>query len=348
MTYQGKRQPLVLVTGGTGYIGSHTVVELLEADYRVMVLDNLSNSSHEVLEAISAICGKACGFEKLDLCNRDLTLEWFSRNPAPDAIIHFAAFKAVGESVEQPLKYYHNNLFSLINLLQGMHTSGCKNLVFSSSCTVYGQPEQLPVDENAPQKTPESPYGQTKAISEQILRDLSHSGKEKIISLRYFNPIGAHESGLIGELPSGKPNNLVPMITQAAIGKREELLVFGNDYDTPDGSCIRDFIHVSDIAKAHVVAINRLIEEKSKKPLEVFNLGTGRGYSVLETIETFQKVNMVKVPHRIVSRREGDVEKIFADTRLANQELGWHAEKNLEEMLSSAWKWEQNLNARQQ
>lgn len=335
--------PLVLVTGGTGYIGSHTVVELLQSGYKVVIIDNLSNSNAKVLDSIRTITNKNCEFTELDLCDRERTLNWFSEHPVPDAVIHFAAFKAVGESVEDPIKYYHNNLFSLINLLQGMREKNCTCLVFSSSCTVYGQPETLPVDESAPEKKPESPYGQTKAMSEQILRDLSQNGPENVISLRYFNPIGAHESGLIGELPNGKPNNLVPLITQTAIGKRKSLKVFGSDYNTPDGSCIRDYIHVSDVAKAHVTAISRLLKKSADQKFEVFNLGTGKGYSVLETIKTFERVNRVKVPFDIAPRREGDVEKIYADTRLANEVLGWHAEKNLEEMVSSAWKWEQNI-----
>jgi UDP-glucose 4-epimerase len=335
--------PLVLVTGGTGYIGSHTVVELLEAGFRVVIIDNLSTSSREVLNSIYKITGKQADFHQLDLCDRSKTLEWFRKNEVPSAVIHFAAYKAVGESVREPLKYYHNNLFSLINLLEGMKESGCPSLVFSSSCTVYGQPDTLPVDENAPEKKPESPYGQTKAMCEQILRNCAGKNHLEGISLRYFNPIGAHESALIGEYPIGAPNNLVPMITQAAIGKRDALKVFGNDYNTPDGSCIRDYIHVSDIARAHVIAIIRLMEKKSKSPLEFFNLGTGRGYSVLETIDTFEKINQVKVPYQISARRDGDVEQIFADTRLANEELGWKAEKSLEEMLRSAWKWEQYL-----
>jgi UDP-glucose 4-epimerase len=347
MQQKNPDKPHILVTGGTGYIGSHTIVELLNTNYRVTTIDNLSNSSKNILPYIEQITNKKVQFHELDLADREASLQWFSSlKEIPDAIIHFAAFKAVGESVENPLKYYRNNLFSLINLLESMQQTGCKNLVFSSSCTVYGQPEILPVNENAPEKKPESPYGQTKAMSEQILRDFAFQTENKIISLRYFNPIGAHESGLIGENPSGKPNNLVPMITQAAIGKRKELEIFGDDYDTPDGSCIRDYIHVTDIAKAHVTAISRLIEKQTKKSPEVFNLGTGKGYSVLETINTFEKINKVKVPHRISKRREGDVEKIYADTKLANQELGWHAEKTLEEMLSSAWKWEQTLKNR--
>lgn len=341
--------PLILVTGGTGYIGSHTVVELMESGFDVVIIDNLSNSSIEVLDGIEKITGKRPLFEKLDLCDKNSLDQFFTRYPSIQAVIHFAASKAVGESVEKPLLYYRNNLLSLINLLEGMMASGINPLVFSSSCTVYGQPDQLPVTENSPVKPALSPYGNTKQISEEIIRDTINSKAPlRAISLRYFNPIGAHPSGLIGELPLGMPNNLVPFITQTAAGIRKELLVFGNDYSTPDGTAIRDYINVVDLSKAHVVAIQRLVSQQQKAAYEVFNLGTGRGYSVLEIIKTFEKVTGVKINYRITGRRPGDIEKVWADTSLANNELGWKAEKTLEETLASAWKWEQyyrqNLN----
>ncbi|MGB9746379.1 MAG: UDP-glucose 4-epimerase GalE [Bacteroidales bacterium] len=341
--------PLILVTGGTGYIGSHTVVELMESGFDVVIIDNLSNSSIEVLDGIEKITGKRPLFEKLDLCDKNSLDQFFTRYPSIQAVIHFAASKAVGESVEKPLLYYRNNLLSLINLLEGMMASGINHLVFSSSCTVYGQPDQLPVTENSPVKPALSPYGNTKQISEEIIRDtISSKAPLRAISLRYFNPIGAHPSGLIGELPLGMPNNLVPFITQTAAGIRKELLVFGNDYSTPDGTAIRDYINVVDLSKAHVVAIQRLVSQQQKAAYEVFNLGTGRGYSVLEIIKTFEKVTGVKINYRITGRRPGDIEKVWADTSLANNELGWKAEKTLEETLASAWKWEQyyrqNLN----
>lgn len=341
--------PLILVTGGTGYIGSHTVVELMESGFDVVIIDNLSNSSIEVLDGIEKITGKRPLFEKLDLCDKNSLDQFFTRYPSIQAVIHFAASKAVGESVEKPLLYYRNNLLSLINLLEGMMASGINPLVFSSSCTVYGQPDQLPVTENSPVKPALSPYGNTKQISEEIIRDtISSKAPLRAISLRYFNPIGAHPSGLIGELPLGMPNNLVPFITQTAAGIRKELLVFGNDYSTPDGTAIRDYINVVDLSKAHVVAIQRLVSQQQKAAYEVFNLGTGRGYSVLEIIKTFEKVTGVKINYRITGRRPGDIEKVWADTSLANNELGWKAEKTLEETLASAWKWEQyyrqNLN----
>ena len=341
--------PLILVTGGTGYIGSHTVVELMESGFDVVIIDNLSNSSIEVLDGIEKITGKRPLFEKLDLCDKNSLDQFFTRYPSIQAVIHFAASKAVGESVEKPLLYYRNNLLSLINLLECMMASGINPLVFSSSCTVYGQPDQLPVTENSPVKPALSPYGNTKQISEEIIRDTINSKAPlRAISLRYFNPIGAHPSGLIGELPLGMPNNLVPFITQTAAGIRKELLVFGNDYSTPDGTAIRDYINVVDLSKAHVVAIQRLVSQQQKAAYEVFNLGTGRGYSVLEIIKTFEKVTGVKINYRITGRRPGDIEKVWADTSLANNELGWKAEKTLEETLASAWKWEQyyrqNLN----
>lgn len=333
----------ILVTGGTGYIGSHTVVELQAKDHEVVIVDNLSNSQIEVLGNITSISGIKPEFEKLDLSDREKTLDFFRRHSDIDAIIHFAAYKAVGESVEKPLMYYQNNLFSLVNILDGMIENNIETIVFSSSCTVYGQPEELPVSEDAPVQKAISPYGNTKQISEEIIGDTVHASKLRAILLRYFNPIGAHESAKIGELPLGVPNNLVPFITQTAIGIRELLKVFGDDYPTPDGTPIRDYIHVVDLAKAHVIAVDRMLEEKNKKNLEIFNLGTGNGYSVLEVINSFEKVTGEKLNYKIVDRRPGDVTEVWADTRFANKELGWKAEKGIDEMTLSAWKWEKAL-----
>lgn len=331
----------ILVTGGTGYIGSHTVVELQQQGFEVIVVDNLSNSNIEVLNGIEKITGIRPAFENIDCTdyvNMDRMLDKYTEI---DAIIHFAASKAVGESVEKPLLYYRNNLVSLINVLQLMQTHKIKNIVFSSSCTIYGQPDVLPVTENAPIKPAMSPYGNTKQIGEEIIRDTAYSNDfYQAILLRYFNPIGAHPSAEIGELPNGVPNNLLPFVTQTAIGIRKQLLVFGNDYNTPDGSCIRDYIHVVDLAKAHVIAVKRMLGNKSKSNIETFNLGTGRGLSVLEIINTFEKVNGVKVPHKIVDRRQGDIEQVWANPNYANTELGWTAEETVEETLRSAWKWE--------
>ena len=334
----------ILVTGGTGYIGSHTVVELQKEGFEVIIVDNLSNSNIEVLNGIEKITGIRPAFENIDCVDYVSMDRMFEKYNNVEAIIHFAASKAVGESVEKPLLYYRNNLVSLINLLQLMPIHKVRNFVFSSSCTVYGQPDILPVTEDAPIKSALSPYGNTKQIGEEIIRDTiyANSGLNSII-LRYFNPVGAHASAEIGELPNGVPNNLMPFVTQTAIGMRKQLQVFGDDYNTPDGSCIRDYIHVVDLAKAHVVAVKRLLESKSKKNVEIFNLGTGRGLSVLEIIETFERVNGVKVPHKIVGRREGDIEKVWADPSFANNELGWKATETLEETLRSAWAWEQNL-----
>ena len=334
----------ILVTGGTGYIGSHTVVELQEAGYEVVVVDNLSNSGIEVLGNIEKITGKKPAFEKFDLSDREKTEDFFKRNTDIEAIIHFAASKAVGESVEKPLHYYRNNLVSLMNLLDCQLKFKIQHIVFSSSCTVYGQPDKLPVTENTPRKDAESPYGNTKRVNEDILNDTIKAHPQlKGIALRYFNPIGAHPSALIGELPLGVPQNLVPFITQTAAGIREELKVFGDDYDTPDGSAIRDYINVVDLAKAHVVAIERLLHEKNKQNYEVFNLGTGKGISVLEMVTGFEKATGVKLNYKIVGRRAGDIEKIWADTTFANEELGWKAEKDLEETLLSAWEWEKKV-----
>ena len=334
----------ILVTGGTGYIGSHTVVELQKEGFEVVIVDNLSNSNIDVLNGIEKITGIRPAFENIDCVDYVSMDRMFEKYNNVEAIIHFAASKAVGESVEKPLLYYRNNLVSLINLLQLMPIHKVRNFVFSSSCTVYGQPDILPVTEDAPIKSALSPYGNTKQIGEEIIRDTiyANSGLNSII-LRYFNPVGAHASAEIGELPNGVPNNLMPFVTQTAIGMRKQLQVFGDDYNTPDGSCIRDYIHVVDLAKAHVVAVKRLLESKSKKNVEIFNLGTGRGLSVLEIIETFERVNGVKVPHKIVGRREGDIEKVWADPSYANNELGWKATETLEETLRSAWAWEQNL-----
>ncbi len=335
---------MILVTGGTGYIGSHTVVELQQAGYDVVVVDNLSNSGIGVLDNIEKITGKRPLFEKFDLSEREVTFDFFKRNQGISAIIHFAASKAVGESVEKPLLYYRNNLVSLMNLLECQIQFGIQHIVFSSSCTVYGQPDRLPVTESTPWKDAESPYGNTKRVNEDILRDtIAANPGLKGIALRYFNPVGAHPSAWIGELPIGVPQNLVPFITQTAAGIREELHVFGDDYDTPDGSAIRDFINVVDLSKAHVVAIERLLAGKNRQNYEVFNLGTGRGVSVLEMVRTFEKATGVKLKYKIVGRRHGDIEKIWADTSYANKELGWKAMAGLEETLRSAWKWEKKI-----
>lgn len=333
----------ILVTGGAGYIGSHTVVELQQNGYEVVIVDNLSNASIEVLENIATITGTKPVFEQFDLADEERTAGFFKRHHDLAGIIHFAAFKAVGESMQKPLEYYRNNVKSLLNMVDGMKTHGIENLVFSSSCTVYGQPDELPVTEKAPIKPAWSPYGNTKQMCEDILRFSTQSYPVKAIALRYFNPIGAHHTSLIGELPLGVPNNLVPFITQTAIGKRECLSVFGSDYDTPDGTAIRDYIHVVDIAKAHVIAVERMLGGKNKQNLEIFNLGTGTGYSVLEVIKSFEKVTGEKLNYKIVPRRPGDVEKVWANTQFANDELGWKAEKNLDEMMLSAWNWEKSL-----
>ncbi len=335
----------ILVTGGTGYIGSHTVVELQNKGFEVLIVDNLSNSSAGIIDKIEKITGVRPVLEVFDLSDRGKTADFFKRNSDIMGVIHFAAFKAVGESVEKPLMYYRNNLVSLMNILESMKENGIKNFVFSSSCTVYGQPDTLPVSEKAPIKKAESPYGNTKQISEEIIQDIIKVSDIQGIALRYFNPIGAHETALIGELPLGVPNNLVPFITQTAIGIRDHLKVFGNDYPTPDGTPIRDYIHVVDLAKAHVVAVNRMIQNKMKKVFEVFNLGTGKGYSVLEVIHAFEKVSGLKLNYKIVGRREGDIVQMWADPSFSNTELGWKAEKGLDEMVASAWKWEQTYRA---
>jgi UDP-glucose 4-epimerase len=333
----------ILVTGGTGFIGSHTAVELIENGFKIVIADNLSNSKVEVLENIEKISGTLPAFEKVDLCEKGKVMFLFEKYSI-DAIIHFAALKAVGESVAQPLDYYHNNLESLNNLLYAMGKYNTRNFVFSSSCTVYGQPDVLPVTENAPVKKALSPYGNTKQISEEIIQDTIIARPSlNAISLRYFNPIGAHHSALIGELPLGVPLNLVPFVTQSVAGVRDKLKVFGNDYNTPDGTAVRDYIHVTDLAKAHVIALKRLIEKKNKTNYETFNLGTGKGVSVLEIIKGFESATGKKVNYEITDRRAGDIEKVWADTTLANTELGWKAEISLEETLRSAWKWEKRI-----
>lgn len=334
----------ILVTGGTGYIGSHTSVELIEAGNDVVIIDNLYNSEAEVVDRIEKITGVRPSLEVFDLCDKNKTDLFFKNNKDIAAIIHFAAYKAVGESVSKPLEYYRNNLVSLMNILNAMQNFGIGNMVFSSSCTVYGQPEKLPVSEEAPLQPAMSPYGNTKQIGEEIIRDTTISSDNiKAISLRYFNPIGAHPSALIGELPRGVPENLVPYITQTAIGLRDELKVFGNDYDTPDGSCIRDYLHVSDLAKAHVVAVKRLIEKKNKQDYEVFNLGTGKGVSVLEAIHSFEKISGAKLKYKITGRRQGDIVKIWADPSLANSELGWKTAYSLDDSMKTAWEWEKQI-----
>jgi len=334
----------ILVTGGTGYIGSHTTVELQNAGYEVIIVDNLSNSDIKVIDGIERITAVRPGFEKVDCTNRSAMREVFEKNPNIKGVIHFAASKAVGESVYKPLLYYRNNIVSLLNLLELMPDFGVDGLVFSSSCTVYGQPDQLPVTEQEPIKPACSPYGNTKQISEEIIRDAIHSGTSyKSIILRYFNPIGGHPSGEIGELPIGVPQNLVPFLTQAAAGIRKELAVFGNDYNTPDGSCIRDYINVVDLSRAHVTAMDRLLKNSSCSSVEYYNIGTGKGLSVLELITLFEKATGVKVPHRIVERREGDIEQIWADPRYANEVLGWKAVETIEDTLRSAWRWQQKF-----
>lgn len=336
----------ILVTGGTGYIGSHTTVELMQAGFDVVIVDNLMNSNVGVLDGIEAIVGRRPDYENIDCVDYVALDKLFEKYADIEGIIHFAAYKAVGESVEKPLQYYRNNINSLVNLLELMPIHKVKNIVFSSSCTVYGQPDaaHLPVNENAPIQPALSPYGNTKQICEEIIHDTIHATPNiNAIILRYFNPIGAHPTALIGELPNGVPNNLLPYVTQTAAGIRPELRIFGNDYDTPDGTCIRDYIDVVDLAKAHVVALKRMLTNKQEGNEEIFNLGTGRGLSVMEIVETFKRVNNVDVPYKIVERREGDIEKVWADPTRANKVLGWKAERNTEDTLRSCWKWQQHL-----
>lgn len=334
----------IIVTGGLGYIGSHTVVNLLDDGFDVVIVDDLSNSQRDILLRIEQITGKHPEFLQFDVSIRDNVQSVLHRHADADAIIHFAASKAVGESVQKPLLYYRNNLNSMIFLLEGMEKTGIANMVFSSSCTVYGQPDTLPVTEASPFRTAESPYGNTKQICEEILRDVcAVSRKINGIALRYFNPVGAHDSHLIGELPRGVPNNLVPYITQTAAGILPELRIFGNDYDTPDGTPVRDYIHVVDLANAHRVALRRLLEHRQRANYEYFNLGTGKGHTVLEVVRAFERATRVPLWYRIAPRRPGDIEKIWADTSLANRELGWKAERSLDDMMQSAWKWQLHL-----
>lgn len=333
----------VLVAGGAGYIGSHTTVELIEAGYDVVIADNLSNSEMRAVDGVRRITGVDVPFVEVDCCDKEAFGELFKRYHF-DAAIHFAASKAVGESVEKPMLYYRNNLLSLMNLVELMHEQGGGNILFSSSCTVYGEADKQPVTELTPRKPASSPYGNTKQMSEDILRDATHAWPDlKAIALRYFNPIGAHPSGLIGELPRGVPQNLVPYITQTAAGIRECLSIFGDDYPTPDGSCIRDYIDVTDLARAHVKAVERMLRAKSEERYEVFNIGTGRGVSVLELVKGFERVNNLSLNYRIAPRRTGDITAIWADPTRANEVLGWRAEKSLDETLQSAWRWQQQL-----
>ncbi|MEZ4853553.1 UDP-glucose 4-epimerase GalE [Flavobacterium sp.] len=333
----------ILVTGGLGFIGSHTVVELQNEGFDVVIIDNLSNSSLEVLDGIERITGKKPHFENIDLREKKSVQDLFVKYQDINGVIHFAASKAVGESVENPLLYYENNINTLVYLLQELQAKQKTHFIFSSSCTVYGQATTMPITENAPVQQAMSPYGNTKQIGEEIITDVAKVTTINAILLRYFNPIGAHPSAEIGELPIGIPQNLVPFITQTAIGLRKELSVFGDDYPTADGTAIRDYIHVVDLAKAHVVALQRLLENKNTEKVETFNIGTGTGSSVLEVITTFEKVSNTKLPYKIVARREGDVIEAFANTDKANSVLGWKAQSTLEEALASAWKWEQKI-----
>jgi UDP-glucose 4-epimerase len=332
----------ILITGGTGYIGSHTAVELIEKDYEVLIIDNLSNSYVDVINSIEKITGKRPAFYNIDLTDKSAVDAFFKENTV-DAVIHFAAYKSVGESVSHPSMYYRNNINSLLNIADACSENGITKFVYSSSCSVYGEPDTLPIDENAIIKPAESPYANTKKIGEDILHDISKITRFKIIALRYFNPVGAHESALIGEYPVGTPLNLFPVITQSAIGKRGPITVFGNDYNTNDGSCVRDYIHVVDIAKAHVIAIERLLNNTTSDNFEIFNLGTGKGLTVLEVINAFEKHSGVKLDYTIGNRRPGDVEKVFADTKKANEVLGWKATHGLESMITSSWEWEKKL-----
>ena len=333
----------VVVTGGLGFIGSHTVVELQNEGFEVVIIDNLSNSSEEVLKGIVAITGKTPQFEKMDLREKAAVQDFFKKHHDVSGVIHFAASKAVGESVENPLLYYENNINALVYILQELQQKEEANFIFSSSCTVYGQAEKMPITEDASIQIAMSPYGNTKQIGEEIITDVTKVTNIKAILLRYFNPIGAHPTAEIGELPIGVPQNLVPFITQTGFGLRKELSVYGDDYPTPDGTCIRDYIHVVDLAKAHVVALQRLLNKKNEAKVETFNLGTGTGSSVLEVITTFEKVSGQKLPYKIVARREGDITSAYANTDKANTVLGWKAKSTLEDALTSAWKWEQKI-----
>lgn len=340
-------KPRILVTGGTGYIGSHTVVELQKAGYPVVIIDNLSNSNKEVLDGIERITGIRPDFVEADCTDIKALDKLFADYPGIKGIINFAASKAVGESMQKPILYYRNNLATLLNLLEEMPIHGVKGIVFSSSCTVYGEPDVNPVTEQSPIKKATSPYGNTKQISEEIITDVINAGAPiKSVILRYFNPVGAHPSAEIGELPNGVPQNLIPYLTQTAMGIRKELSVFGDDYNTPDGSCIRDYIDVVDLAKAHVIAVERMLEDKSDEKIEIFNLGTGNGLSVLQLINTFEEATGVKVPHKIVGRRAGDIEKVWANPTYANKVLGWKADTPIADTMRSAWAWQCKLRER--
>jgi len=336
--------PKILLTGGAGYIGSHTAVELLKNNYEVVIIDNLSNATPETITRIKKLAGKRPEFYKIDLCDLGKLKNFFAKQNNLNGVVHLAGFKAAGESVKNPLKYYRNNLLSLENLLIFVLEKKIKNFIFSSSASVYGEPEKLPIKESAPVRQPTNPYGNTKKIGEEILKDVASVNKKfNCIALRYFNAAGARDSGLIGELPKGVPENLVPFITQTAAGLRKELKVFGDDYDTPDGTCVRDYIHVMDLATAHVKAIARLEVGKNKNNFEVFNIGTGQGASVMQAIKAFEKASGQKLKYKIVGRRAGDPDAIYTDTSLANKELGWQAERNFDEIMASAWQWEKNL-----
>ena len=340
-------KPRILVTGGTVYIGSHTVVELQKAGYPVVIIDNLSNSNKEVLDGIERITGIRPDFVEADCTDIKALDKLFADYPGIKGIINFAASKAVGESMQKPILYYRNNLATLLNLLEEMPIHGVKGIVFSSSCTVYGEPDVNPVTEQSPIKKATSPYGNTKQISEEIITDVINAGAPiKSVILRYFNPVGAHPSAEIGELPNGVPQNLIPYLTQTAMGIRKELSVFGDDYNTPDGSCIRDYIDVVDLAKAHVIAVERMLEDKSDEKIEIFNLGTGNGLSVLQLINTFEEATGVKVPHKIVGRRAGDIEKVWANPTYANKVLGWKADTPIADTMRSAWAWQCKLRER--
>lgn len=340
-------KPRILVTGGTGYIGSHTVVELQKAGYPVVIIDNLSNSNKEVLDGIERITGIRPDFVEADCTDIKALDKLFTNYPGIKGIINFAASKAVGESMQKPILYYRNNLATLLNLLEEMPIHGVQGIVFSSSCTVYGEPDVNPVTEQSPIKKATSPYGNTKQISEEIITDVINAGAPiKSVILRYFNPVGAHPSAEIGELPNGVPQNLIPYLTQTAMGIRKEVSVFGDDYNTPDGSCIRDYIDVVDLAKAHVIAVERMLEDKSDEKIEIFNLGTGNGLSVLQLINTFEEATGVKVPHKIVGRRAGDIEKVWANPTYANEVLGWKADTPIADTMRSAWAWQCKLRER--
>lgn len=334
----------IIITGGTGYIGSHTAVAFILKGFSVILVDNLCNSDITVLDRIQEITGTKPEFEQIDLTDNHKTKSFFERHKDASGVINFAALKAVGESVQKPIKYYQNNISILLNVLESMEIYGISNLIFSSSATVYGLPDSLPITENAPTKRPTSPYGNTKKISEEIIEDLSNISEVfSAISLRYFNPIGAHDSGKLGESPSGIPNNLMPFITQTAVGVRDELKIFGNDYDTPDGTAVRDYLHVVDLAKAHVMALDRLLNKHSKSNFEVYNLGTGIGYSVLDVIQSFEKTTGLKLNYSFDQRREGDVPQLYSDPSKANEELQWEASLSLDDMTRSSWNWEQSL-----